>query len=108
MKGILVHTASAAARSFYLHMGFDPSPIDPDTMLLRLSELRRFGTMPLQQFQQFQQLEHHWTNRNSCWLVCDKPNAAMGFIGIVASHTPFILLNTPCVVNVPSHGNLKE
>lgn len=105
MKGILVHTASAAARSFYLHMGFDPSPIDPDTLLRRLSELRRFGTMPLHNSNTNGLIK---PSCNSCWLVCDKPNAAMGFIGIVASHTPFILLNTPCVVNVPSHGNLKE
>lgn len=31
----------------------------------------------------------------------------MGFIVTVASHTHFILLKTPGVVNVPSHGNLK-
>jgi len=34
---IVVHLlASREARSFYLHMGFDPSPIDPDTLLIRL------------------------------------------------------------------------
>lgn len=26
-------------RSFHLHMGFDPSPIDPDTLLIRLSDV---------------------------------------------------------------------
>ena len=39
-EGILVHTASAAARSFYLHMGFDPSPIDADTLLRRLKDVQ--------------------------------------------------------------------
>ena len=40
VKGNLVHTASAAARSLYLHMGFDPSPIDPDTLLRRLKDVQ--------------------------------------------------------------------
>jgi len=39
VRGIVVHAASATARDFYLHMGFDPSPIDPDTLLLRLSDV---------------------------------------------------------------------
>lgn len=26
-------------RSFHLHMGFDPSPIDPDTLLIRLFDV---------------------------------------------------------------------
>jgi GNAT superfamily N-acetyltransferase len=39
VRGILVHAASAAARNFYLHMGFDPSPTDPDTLLLRLVDV---------------------------------------------------------------------
>ena len=39
VRGILVHAASAAARSFYLHMGFDPSPTDPNTLLLRLVDV---------------------------------------------------------------------
>jgi len=29
----------AAARKFYLHMGFDPSPSDPNTLLLRLVDV---------------------------------------------------------------------
>jgi len=40
VRGILVHAASAAARSFYLHMGFDPSPTDPNTFLLRLVDVK--------------------------------------------------------------------
>ena len=43
-RGIVVHAASAEARSFYLHMGFDPSPIDPDTLLIRLSDVA--ATLP--------------------------------------------------------------
>jgi GNAT superfamily N-acetyltransferase len=39
VRGILVHAASATARSFYLHMGFDPSPTDPNTLLLRLADV---------------------------------------------------------------------
>ena len=38
-RGILVHAASATARSFDLHMGFDPSPTDPNTLLLRLADV---------------------------------------------------------------------
>ncbi|WP_411876480.1 GNAT family N-acetyltransferase [Vulcanococcus limneticus] len=44
VRGIVVHAASAEARSFYLHMGFDPSPIDPDTLLIRLSNVA--ATLP--------------------------------------------------------------
>ena len=29
----------AAVRKFYLHMGFDPSPSDPNTLLLRLVDV---------------------------------------------------------------------
>jgi hypothetical protein len=39
VRGIVVHAASAEARSFCLHMGSDPSPIDPDTQLIRLSDV---------------------------------------------------------------------
>jgi hypothetical protein len=44
VRGIVVHAASTEARSFYLHMGFDPSPIDPDTLLIRLSDVA--ATLP--------------------------------------------------------------
>ena len=44
VRGIVVHAASAEARSFYLHMGFDPSPIDPDPLLIRLSDVA--ATLP--------------------------------------------------------------
>lgn len=39
VRGILVYAASAGARAFYLHMGFDPSPADPNTLLLRLADV---------------------------------------------------------------------
>ena len=44
VRGIVVHAASDQARSFYLHMGFDPSPIDSDTLLIRLSDVA--ATLP--------------------------------------------------------------
>jgi GNAT superfamily N-acetyltransferase len=39
VRGILVHAASAGARNFYLHLGFEPSPTDPHTLLLRLADV---------------------------------------------------------------------
>jgi GNAT superfamily N-acetyltransferase len=39
VRGVVVHAASAAARKFYLHMGFDPSPSDPNMLLLRLVDV---------------------------------------------------------------------
>jgi GNAT superfamily N-acetyltransferase len=39
VRGILVHAVSAQARAFYLHMGFDPSPTDPNTLMLRLADV---------------------------------------------------------------------
>ena len=39
VRGIVVHAASADARNFYRHMGFDSSPSDPDTLLIRLSDV---------------------------------------------------------------------
>lgn len=40
VRGILVHAASAEARAFYLHMGFEPSPLEPATLMVRLSDVR--------------------------------------------------------------------
>jgi GNAT superfamily N-acetyltransferase len=40
VRGILVHAASPAARAFYLHLGFEPSPLDPSTLMVRLSDVR--------------------------------------------------------------------
>jgi hypothetical protein len=39
VRGIVVHAAGEAARRFYLHMGFDPSPSDPNLLLLRLVDV---------------------------------------------------------------------
>jgi GNAT superfamily N-acetyltransferase len=39
VRGLVVHAASAAAREFYRHMGFDPSPSDPNMLLLRLVDI---------------------------------------------------------------------
>ena len=38
--GILVHAASAEARAFYLPMGFEPSPLEPATLMVRLADMR--------------------------------------------------------------------
>ena len=39
VRGILVHAASPGATAFYLHMGFEASPLDPATLVVRLSDL---------------------------------------------------------------------
>jgi len=39
VRGIVVHAASAEARNFYLHLGFDASPSDANTLMLRLSDV---------------------------------------------------------------------
>ncbi len=41
VRAVLVHAIDAAARRFYLHFGFDESPIDPYQLLLLLKDLRR-------------------------------------------------------------------
>ena len=40
VRGIVVHAASATARSFYLHLGFEPSPTAANTLMLRVSDIR--------------------------------------------------------------------
>lgn len=39
IRGILVHAISDQARAFYLALGFDPSPFEPMTLMVRLSDL---------------------------------------------------------------------
>lgn len=39
VRGIVVHAASAEARAFYPHLGFDASPADPTMLLLRLADV---------------------------------------------------------------------
>jgi predicted N-acetyltransferase YhbS len=38
--GILVHAISDNAKAFYLALGFEPSPLDPMTLMITLSDLR--------------------------------------------------------------------
>jgi GNAT superfamily N-acetyltransferase len=40
IRGILVHALSDDARAFYFALGFDPSPIDPMTLMITLADLR--------------------------------------------------------------------
>ncbi len=40
VRGLLVHAASKEARDLYLHLGFDPSPLDPMVLMLRLADLK--------------------------------------------------------------------
>ena len=39
IRGLLVHALDATAREFYLHHGFDPSPLDDMTLLITLADL---------------------------------------------------------------------
>jgi GNAT superfamily N-acetyltransferase len=40
VRGLLVHAISEDARSFYLKLGFDPSPLEPLTLMITLTDLR--------------------------------------------------------------------
>jgi GNAT superfamily N-acetyltransferase len=40
VRGLLVHAISEDARSFYLKLGFDPSPLEPMTLMITLADLR--------------------------------------------------------------------
>jgi GNAT superfamily N-acetyltransferase len=42
IRGIVVHAISAAARDFYLALGFDLSPLEPMTLMIALKDLRSF------------------------------------------------------------------
>lgn len=39
VRGILVHAASPAATAFNLHVGFEASPLDSTTLMVRLADL---------------------------------------------------------------------
>jgi GNAT superfamily N-acetyltransferase len=41
IRAVLVHAIDDAARRFYLHFGFEESPVDPYQLLLLLKDLRR-------------------------------------------------------------------
>jgi GNAT superfamily N-acetyltransferase len=40
IRGLLVHTLDKTAKTFYQRVGFDPSPLDPMTLMITLAELR--------------------------------------------------------------------
>jgi len=40
VRGIIVHALSADAARFYAHLGFEPSPLDPLTLMVTLSDIR--------------------------------------------------------------------
>jgi len=40
IRGIVVHAISKDATDFYLALGFDPSPREPMTLMVRLSDIR--------------------------------------------------------------------
>jgi GNAT superfamily N-acetyltransferase len=40
IRGLLVHAISEEARAFYLRLGFDPSPLDPLTLMTTVAELK--------------------------------------------------------------------
>jgi GNAT superfamily N-acetyltransferase len=40
IRGILVHAVSEEAKAFYTALGFDPSPLEPMTLMVGLAEVR--------------------------------------------------------------------
>lgn len=40
IRGLLVHALSEEAEVFYLHLGLNPSPLDPMTLMVTLADLR--------------------------------------------------------------------
>ena len=40
IRGIVVHAISEEAKAFYLALGFEPSPLDPMTLMVTLSDVR--------------------------------------------------------------------
>lgn len=40
IRGILVHAISDEAKAFYMALGFDPSPVEPMTLMVTLSDIR--------------------------------------------------------------------
>ncbi|MFE0754653.1 GNAT family N-acetyltransferase [Inquilinus sp. NPDC058860] len=40
IRGMIVHALSAEARAFYERIGFEPSPLDPMTLMLPLADLK--------------------------------------------------------------------
>lgn len=40
IRGLLVHALDETAQAFYQRLGFDPSPLDPMTLMITLADLR--------------------------------------------------------------------
>lgn len=40
IRGIIVHAISEEAKNFYLALGFDPSPLEPMTLMVTLPDIR--------------------------------------------------------------------
>jgi GNAT superfamily N-acetyltransferase len=40
IRGIVVHAISENAKSFYLTLGFDPSPLEPMTLMVTVADIR--------------------------------------------------------------------
>jgi GNAT superfamily N-acetyltransferase len=40
IRGIVVHAISERAKTFYVALGFDPSPLEPMTLMVTLSGVR--------------------------------------------------------------------
>ncbi|PIQ50969.1 MAG: GNAT family N-acetyltransferase [Comamonadaceae bacterium CG12_big_fil_rev_8_21_14_0_65_59_15] len=40
IRGMVVHALSESARAFYVRVGFDPSPLDPMTLMATMADLR--------------------------------------------------------------------
>jgi GNAT superfamily N-acetyltransferase len=40
IRGLLVHALDDSAKAFYERLGFDPSPLDPMTLMITLADLR--------------------------------------------------------------------
>ena len=40
IRGIVVHAISDDAKAFYLTLGFEPSPIEPMTLMVTLNDIR--------------------------------------------------------------------
>jgi hypothetical protein len=40
VRGLLVHALSVDAKTFYERLGFDPSPLDPLVLMVKLADLK--------------------------------------------------------------------
>ena len=45
IRGILVHAISPEAKAFYLAVGFEPSPLQPMTLMATLADIQAAGTI---------------------------------------------------------------